>query len=175
MALGLDTPPQTDIDYSSQASAIDSETDTSSFHDIDSDIEAHSGTRRGHLSVLSETQSDVDERDNISDDGYELVDMTFTQEHGGVMVEEDTPTMNTLAQGITSLTIQEAPPDDSRSVNPHRLRERPHIRTLRPFRSTSSPSRSPARLYPSSFNRISSKRKKHTKIRAQSLYEYLFA
>jgi len=168
---GINTPPMTDADYSSQ---LDTESDRGSLG-IDSDVEQHPMDIDGPLSTISES--------DVSTSPAVAMEASSTIENVDVELESD----GGLATGLNALsllpdTVSElpnihAPRIGSRFDRQSSLHRRVRGQHRQQERSTSSPSRSPA---PKSCYRGLQPRTHHTKTyfsspHHQTLYDYLFS
>ncbi|KAH9484991.1 hypothetical protein JR316_0001895 [Psilocybe cubensis] len=194
----LETPPVTDIDYSSNPDT-DIDSDFISDRDVESDMELDSRPRAHHLTAIDESPASVtaqlpslDEEDSwsqVDEDGESDFDgFDSTSEFGSASIEFLHPRLEALSindctrnQDLThelpeqsidaDKTVTEIDPQVSQAIDPSRYtRDR-----LPSGRSPSSPSRSPAR------SRIPRRRARGKKRimtvgigSGRTFYEYLF-
>lgn len=184
---GIDTPPTTDIDYSS---VTDIETDSNidsdfvSDRDLDSDIESSNGNVQGShkLDAISERSSNAPSSPQLSptrdEDSWSLV--------GDVDADVESSNEGDLERGIEGLTLsqtaaqnaEEEDPDKTVEVNPATIRSlhRPYppSATRRVIRSSSSPSRSPLRVRPAERRRTMANDVLRPMSGKRSFYEFIF-
>jgi hypothetical protein len=133
---GLDTPPMTDVDYSSQ---LDTESDHGSL-DMDSDIERHPSNTDEPLSTISE--GDISSPSVLANESWSVVDLTdgeseFDAGLDGLSLLPDTISESTCIPAPrlgTHFTSEGHPSSHHRVCGHYRTQER----------SASSPSPSPA-------------------------------
>ncbi|KAH6913862.1 hypothetical protein BKA70DRAFT_646795 [Coprinopsis sp. MPI-PUGE-AT-0042] len=177
---GLDTPPTTDIDYSSVTdieteSNIDS--DFVSDRDLDSDIEGSNANN--NLDSISERSSNAPTSPQVSptrtDDSWSLV--------GDADADVESSNEFDIEHGIESLTLSqsgegEEDPDKTVEVNPATIRSlhRPYPlnATRRVIRSSSSPSRSPLRIRPAERRRTMANEPPRHLQGKRTFYEFIF-
>ena len=197
----LETPPVTDIDYSSSPETDDSiDSDFVSEHELDSDVEMYHRSR--NLSVIAESpspsapaslppveedgwshvedSSDIDEFESSSEFGSAGIDLLEPRLASLSLQSPPVTTVvgsesGTVAEHTTNLdpdkTITEIQPQSIRDDASPRRRERTAM-----IRASSSPSRSPARMWPSSRRRNPKNRVLRAQaLGARSFYEYLYA
>ncbi|KAG6813293.1 hypothetical protein H0H92_012448 [Tricholoma furcatifolium] len=167
----LDTPPVTDIDYSSHP-------DTESDHgelETDSDVEQISGPPTSHLPTISEGQSPVHSPvispHRMDEDTWSLVGDTDREYE-----DDDSPSDAELAAGISTVSLE--PDLDATPKAKDYLREKAshRHRVVARARASSSPSRSPVRRPFHSMPRRHEPRISTLPLHQQlSFYDYLFS
>ncbi|KAF8973014.1 hypothetical protein BDZ97DRAFT_1778762 [Flammula alnicola] len=201
----LETPPVTDIDYSSNPETDDNiDSDFISDHDMESDIELDHST--SHLPAIDESpnmsslvslpavdeetwshiegegtggESDADEFESGSEFGSALgASVDFLQTRLETLSLESPSAPAILESQILPSTQREADPDNTLTeIRPHPLHggPSPRRRDWTSARSSSSPSRSPARARASRRRHNGKKRVLATGLQSgRSFYEYLF-
>ncbi|GLB37698.1 hypothetical protein LshimejAT787_0407490 [Lyophyllum shimeji] len=172
----LDTPPVTDIDYSSQ---LDTESDRGGL-ETDSDVELPSSEQPRHLPAISENASPlsspiIQSPPTLDEEAWSIIGDTDGE-------GDESGSDADLASAVDSLSLTGAEQDlDATPKANHSLRQQASLRRRRwpQGRAPSSPSRSPARR---SFRRgplrFSQPRLNAPTLplhRHQSFYDYLFS
>jgi len=169
----LETPPATDLDYTSQEHESDFVSEPPS--DVDSDADAeHVPAPRGSAAGLSAIEEDVpvalEPLESQYDDEWSVVGDTDAEgdksrsEHAGA----------DLVDSVASLSLR----DNDAGTNPQVINQVHHLRSRvwehRQGRSASSPSRSPSRRLPRRvYPRIDPPRETNT--RPKTFHDYLYA
>ncbi|KAJ6609860.1 hypothetical protein B0H10DRAFT_1812665 [Mycena sp. CBHHK59/15] len=166
--IGLDTPPTTDIDLSSQ---LDTDSEFASDHDGRSEA-GESVVESAHEPLSTIVEDSIPPSDpppghhSAADDDWSVVGDTDTD-------SDEVGDESGFGQSIDSLPLPLSGPPDETLVVQHRLAQLSLRSRIYQTRSTSSPSRSPARL--SRRSQFALAPSIHPINRRKSFYEYLFS